>query len=117
MQPVCPKQVTKFFDGGEIFGLSTAKKANRPITMVSTHRKLADKVIIASIQEKLPDIFNGVQYREGCAFGLEKMGHEIFPGHDYDNSDFTNAFSAISRETIINTTNNLLPEIRASSSS
>ena len=26
MQPVCPKQVTEFFVGGENFGLSTAKK-------------------------------------------------------------------------------------------
>jgi hypothetical protein len=123
MQPVCPKQVTEFFDGGEIFGLTTAKKANRPITMVSTHRKLADKIILASIQEKLPAIFSGVQYGVGCAFGLEKLvhfvrlGHEIFPGHDCANSDFTNAFSAISRESIINTTNSLLPEISASSSS
>ena len=62
MQLVYPKQLTKFFDGDKFFGLSTAKKANRPITIVATHQKLADKIILASIQEKIPAVLNGVQY-------------------------------------------------------
>ena len=120
LQPVCPSQVTEFFDGGEIFGLTTLKKANRPITMVSTHRKIADKIILANIQNKLPAIFGGIQYGVGCSFGLEKLvhfvrlGHELHPGHDCANSDFTNAFSTISRERIISETHTLLPEISAS---
>jgi len=72
--------------------------------MASTHRKLAGKIILASIQDKLPAIFDGVQYGVGCAFGLQKLvhfdrlDHEIFLGHGCANSDFTNAFSAIFRE-------------------
>jgi hypothetical protein len=119
---ICPPQVTEFFDGGEIFGLTTLKKSNRPITMVSTHRKIADKILLASIRLKCPKVFTGLQYGVGCPFGLEKLvhfvrlGHELYPGHDCANSDMTNAFSSISREQIIDATQAHFPEISASTS-
>ena len=88
--------------------------------MVSSHRKIADKIIMSSIKERLPSVFKGIQFGVGCPFGLEKMvhfvrlGHEINPGHDCANSDMSNAFSTISRDKIISETFVHFPEIAAS---
>ena len=46
VRPSCPAAITEFLDGGGIIGLSNSKKANRPITMVCSHRKTADKIIL-----------------------------------------------------------------------
>ena len=66
--------------------------------MVSTDRKIADKILLASIRLKCTEVLTGLQYGVDCSFGWEKLvhfvrlGHELYPGHDCANSDMTNVF-------------------------
>jgi len=111
--------MTKYFDRGEIFRLTATRKANRQLTMVFTHRKITDKIILLSIQSMFLAIFKGIQYGVGCSLGLEKfvrfvhLGDNLHPNHGCANSDFMNAFSTNFRENIISITHKTLPEISA----
>ena len=40
----CPKELSEFYNGGEVFGLTTAVKANRPIPMATTYSKVAQRL-------------------------------------------------------------------------
>jgi hypothetical protein len=71
----CPKEVREFYNGGEVFGLTTAVKANRPITMATTYSKVAETIGLNSIMERATILFKGIQYGVGTKFGTEKMTH------------------------------------------
>ena len=67
-----PKEVREFYNGGEIFGLTTAVKANRPITMATTYSKIAETIGTANVMERVATLSKRIQYGVGTKFGTEK---------------------------------------------
>ena len=72
--------------------------------------------------DRLQSVFKGSQFGVGCSYASKKMvnfvrlGFELYPAHDWANSDFSNAFSSISRTEIELQTAELLPDVRQSTS-
>ena len=90
--------------------------------MVCSHRKIADKIIFQQVMDRLQSVFKSSQFEVGCSYASEKMvnfvrlGFELYPAHDWANSDFSNAFSSISRTEIELQTAELLPDVLQSTS-
>jgi len=113
----CPKEVREFYNGGEVFGLTTAVKANRPITMATTYSKVAETIGLNSIMERATILFKGIQYGVGTKFGTEKMTHttrlsmELQPTFDKVQGDISNAFPSLEPSAVISKVVEVFPDM------
>ena len=113
-----PRTIRPIFCGATLCALNKKDGGIRPIAVGCTLRRLVAKIAFKSVQEKIASKMTPVQLGFGVKHGTEAAAHaarrfleSMTPGQAILKLDFANAFNALSREEVLRSVYDELPEL------
>jgi len=114
----CPVEFRPVLFGGRLLALTKKSGGFRPIAVGYTLRRLVAKVANTYAQKKLTDHFGalqvGVAVKGGCEAAVHSARHFLkclAPGEVLVKLDFSNAFNAINRDSVLQAVSHHIPEL------
>lgn len=115
-----PPAIAPYFSSARLIPLKKDNDGIRPIAVGLTWRRLCGKMVNLIISDRIPQVFNPIQFGVGTRFGSETVVHSVRQAleSNADNddfvlfqADFSNAFNRVSRSSFLDQAKKEFPSI------